>query len=132
MMSTPAEAIRVIDSAIDCHEIPIVASGGNARVVMWPGNGAVYRTFHLISLDPSGKTIPLRHQSDSVYYIIAGIGAVTDVAAGTTSALTEGAMVHIDRGDTYCFEAGDASEMRILGGPCPADPELYASLRASR
>lgn len=132
MTSEPAGTIRVIDSATDCHEIPIVASGGNAQVVMWPGNGAVYRTFHLISLDSSGKTIALHHNSDSVYYIISGSGAVTDVAAGTTSALSEGAMVHIDRGDTYCFEADEAGGMRILGGPCPADPELYASLRAAR
>ncbi len=132
MTSEPAETIRVIDSATEGFEIPIVASGGNARVVMWPGNGAVYRTFHLIFLDPSGKTIPLRHQSDSVYYVISGCGVVTDVGAGTKSVLAEGAMVHIDRGDAYCFEADDAGGMRILGGPCPADPELYASLQASR
>ncbi|MGV7030870.1 hypothetical protein [Methylobacterium symbioticum] len=132
MTSNPAGTVRVIDSAVDCPEIPIVTGGGNAHVVMWPGNGAIYRTFHLISLDLSGKTIPLQHSSDSVYYIVSGKGTVTDVAAGVVSELTEGAMVHIDRGDTYMFAADGISGMRLLGGPCPADPDLYATLRASK
>ncbi|TNC08368.1 hypothetical protein FF100_29655 [Methylobacterium terricola] len=132
MTSDPAGAIRVIDSAIGCQEIPIVESGGNAKVVLWPESGAIYRTFHLISLTPCGKTVSLSHPSDSVYYVISGSGVVTDMAAGVTSALIEGAMVHIDRGDTYRFEADEATGMKILGGPCPADPELYATLRASR
>jgi hypothetical protein len=40
-------------------------------------------------------------------------------------------MAHIDAGDAYQFISSDDQDMKILGGPCPADESLYAGLAFS-
>lgn len=130
MSSSTVETVRVIDSAVDCPDIPLVVDGGNAKVVVWPGNGARHRTFQLLRLDAGGKTILLEHPSDAVYYVVSGSGAVFDTETGAPQPLGEGSMIHVDAGSAYRFQADAASHMTILGGPCPADERLYANLKA--
>jgi mannose-6-phosphate isomerase-like protein (cupin superfamily) len=127
MSSSPSAKIRVIDSAADWPEIPILDGEGNAKVVMWPGNGAVVRSFHLISMKEGTSTTPLRHGSDCVYYIIEGAGAVVDLVTGKRSPLIEGSMIHIDAGDQYRLTA-TAGGLRVIGGPCPPDETLYSQI----
>jgi mannose-6-phosphate isomerase-like protein (cupin superfamily) len=98
---------------------------------MWPGNGALYRTFQVMELKPGDRTIDLRHPFDSAYYIAAGAGSVVDLASGERFPLVEGSMVHIDKGDAYRFETTDQAGVKVIGGPCPADPQLYAHLAAT-
>lgn len=116
---------------MDCPDLPLVVGDGNAKAVVWPGMGATHRSVHLIDLKRQARTVDLSHESDSVYYVSQGEGVVRDVTTGTASALVDGSMVHIDRGDTYRFEATGAQGMTIVGGPCPADPRLYAHLKPS-
>lgn len=132
MTSRPANTVRVIDSADECPEIPIIVGPGNARVVLWPGNDAKYRTLQIIALDTGASTIRLQHGSDAVYYVISGAGSITDLGLGEVSPLVEGAMVHVDAGDAYRFAAGDGQAMKLVGGPCPADESLYADLASSK
>jgi quercetin dioxygenase-like cupin family protein len=121
------ETVRVIDAS-QSREIPIVDGAGSARVVIWPGMGAMYRTFQVIELKGASKTKPLRHpSSDAAYYVLDGEGKVLDVATGEYQELAEGGMVHIDANDQYQFVAGGKG-LSILGGPCPADATLYESL----
>jgi mannose-6-phosphate isomerase-like protein (cupin superfamily) len=131
MPTRPSNTARVVDSAKPCPEIPIIIGRGNARVVMWPGNDTQFRTLQILTLEGGDRTIPLNHGSDAVYYVISGAGSITDVQSGESSALAEGAMVHIDAGDHYLFGANSDQGMKILGGPCPADPKLYADLAFS-
>ena len=119
--------VRVIDSAIDCPALPIVAGRGHAKAVIWPGNGAKHRSLHVIDLESGASTIALLHPSDCVYYVMKGSGRIENIASGEMTALGEGAMVHIDAGDNYKLHA-DAQGFSILGGPCPADPKFYAHL----
>jgi quercetin dioxygenase-like cupin family protein len=122
-----SESIQVVDAS-HSREIPIVDGVGNAKVVIWPGMGAHYRTFQVITLGEHSKTVQLRHPgSDAAYYVIKGQGRVLNVQTGESQELGEGGMVHIDADDGYQFIAGP-SGMRILGGPCPADASLYAGL----
>lgn len=132
-MTSPhiSRTIRVVDSGAGCPSLPIVIGKGAAKAVMWPGNGALYRTFQVIDLQPGDRTIDLCHPSDSAYYIAAGRGNIIDVATGKAQPLSEGAMLHIDRGDNYRFESAADSGMRLIGGPCPADPALYAHLEST-
>lgn len=120
--------VRVLNSAADCPDLPIVVGSGRAKVVMWPGNGAIHRTFHVIDLEQNDKTIDLAHPSDSAYYVAAGSGVIADLVSGERMPLIEGAMVHIDKGDRYRFEAAATAGLKLIGGPCPADPQLYAHL----
>lgn len=124
----PHNTVRVVNSAVDCPDLPIVVGSGRAKVVMWPGNGALYRTFQVIDLEQNDQTIELAHPSDSAYYVAAGSGVITDVVSGEQMPLVEGSMVHIDKGDRYRFEAGSTAGLKLIGGPCPADAKLYAHL----
>lgn len=131
MSGSLTETVRVIDSGKGCPTIPIVQGDGSVRVVTWPGNGAKHRTMQLIQLAGGSRTTELRHRSDSVYYVIDGLGGITDLDTGETTDLAEGAMVHIDGGDGYVFHAVSASGLKLVGGPCPADESLYADLCSS-
>jgi len=122
------DTVRVIDTASSGAVLPIIAKNGEARAVLWPGNGAKFRSFQLISLSADGATEALRHASDCVYYVIAGEGEIVDLGSDAVSPLVEGTMVHIDAGDGYRLRS--ATGIRMLGGPCPPDPALYAALAA--
>jgi quercetin dioxygenase-like cupin family protein len=128
MATQLANSARVVDSAVGCPEIPIIVGPGNARVVMWPGNAAQFRTFQIITLGHGARTIRLNHGSDAVYYVMSGTGSITDFGSNEVFPLVEGVMVHIDAGDAYQFMANDDQGIKILGGPCPADESLYADL----
>ena len=119
------KTVRVIDSSAGCPEIPIVVGRGNAKVLMWPGNDARFRTFHIVTLESGARTVSLSHESDAVYYVMGGTGTIVDMKSAVVSPLAEGAMIHIDAGDAYQFMADNDVPFRILGGPCPADHSLY-------
>lgn len=122
------QTVRVIDTTSGrSPTIPIVEGAGSARVLLWPGNGAKYRTLQLIDLQTGDRTVDLSHATDAVFYVMKGAGTVIDARSKSSSELTEGAMVHIDAGDRYRFESNPG--MILLGGPCPADEELYQALQ---
>lgn len=123
-----SESIQVIDS-VHSQEIPIVDGVGNAKVVIWPGMGARYRSFQVINLGENSRTVQLCHpESDAAYYVLKGQGSIFDIATGESHELGEGGMVHIDAKDRYRFVASP-SGMELLGGPCPADASLYTGLK---
>ena len=77
-MATPLATVRVIDTASSGAELPIVEKNGQARAVLWPENGARFRSFQIISLFEDGSTQALSHASDCVYYVIAGEAEIVD------------------------------------------------------
>ena len=129
-MGSP-KAVRVLDGGESCPALPMVDGEGVARAVIWPGVGAQLRSMHRIRLAPGARTIPLRHAMEAVYYVMSGAGTVLDPQDPPSRPLVEGAMVHVEPGTTYLLEGG-LDGIEILGGPCPADPALYAGLIPSR
>lgn len=118
--------VQVLDSDSG-PELALVATGGTARAIVWPGMGAELRSLHRLELEGGGETVSQRHPSDAVYYVAAGSGQAIEATAGDRQALREGSMVHIDAGTPYVLRAGDGG-MVLLGGPAPADPTLYEGL----
>jgi quercetin dioxygenase-like cupin family protein len=116
-MSTDSETVQVLGP--DGPDLPVVESGGSARALVWPGNGARLRSMHLISLEPGGRTRPQRHDTEAVYYVIEGGGRV-----GKDEPLKEGSMIHVAAGAEYVLKAG-ADGMQLVGGPSPPDASLY-------
>ncbi|MGH2949750.1 MAG: hypothetical protein ACRDPC_26410 [Solirubrobacteraceae bacterium] len=113
----------VVLSADGGRELPIVADGGFARAIVSPEMGAELRSLHRIRLRTGGETIPLRHASDAVYYVVGGEGTIAEPdAAGEP--LVEGSMAHVDAGTHYVIRAGGPG-LDIVGGPAPADHALY-------
>jgi mannose-6-phosphate isomerase-like protein (cupin superfamily) len=127
MANLQSPRVRVIDSAVGCPEIPIVAGEGNAKLVLSPHNGASFRSFQLVSLGSGARTIDLGHPSDCAYYVIEGEGVIVNATSGASFALSEGHMVHIDAGDRYRIEAGRAG-IKVIGGPCPPDDSLVGGI----
>jgi mannose-6-phosphate isomerase-like protein (cupin superfamily) len=125
MATTKSPRVRVIDSAVDCPEIPIVKGEGNAKLVLSLHNGASFRSVQLVSLARDNRTIDLCHTSDCAYYVIEGEGAIVDATSGARFDVSEGHMVHIDAGDRYRIEAGTVG-IKVVGGPCPPDENVYS------
>jgi len=110
--------------------VDVVERGGEANAPVWPGMGARERSVLRLRLAADGATRLLHHPADAVFYVQSGDGAVDD-GAGEARPLVEGSMVHVDAGTDYRFSAGP-SGMTVLGGPCPPDPALFASLAGER
>lgn len=129
MSSDSEPQVQVIDSGVNHKKLALIKGNGTAFAVLWPGNGARFRTMQILQMEAGDETIDLRHPHDCVYYVSNGAGQVRDLSSGAAQDLIEGSIVHIDARDGYRIEAG-ADGMRMVGGPVPADPELYASLTA--
>ena len=121
------DRVQVVRGAASNVPLPLVASGGEAVAVVWPGVGSVHRSMHRLLLQADGRTIDLRHPSEAVYYIRSGSATVVDADSGGRQSLVEGSMVHVDPSTAHRFEAGTEGA-EIVGGPCPPDPSIYASL----
>jgi len=127
-MTTPStQTVRVIDSAVNCPELSLVEGQGKAKVVLWTGNGAQFRSIQVFNLHAGDRLVPLQHKSDCVYYIVEGAGIIKNLANNEELSLIEGSIVHIDANDGYRIIAGEKG-IRFLGGPCPPDEALYATL----
>lgn len=124
-----APQVRVLDGTSGA-ELPIAASRGTARAILWPGTGTELRSLHRIDLAPGGETVELTHPADAVYYVVTGGGEVEDASDRSSERLVEGSMVHVDAGTTYVLRAAEAG-MEVVGGPAPADPALYESVGGS-
>jgi quercetin dioxygenase-like cupin family protein len=111
----------------DGPALDIVDGEGRAHAVIWPGMGAQLRSIHRIVLSPGARTIPMRHPSEAVYYVIDGSGEVIDVGDGESQPLGPGSMAHIDADTSYRFGAS-TDGLSLVGGPSPADPALYEGL----
>lgn len=121
-----SEPVKVLSLTESSPEVPMVDGAGRAVAIVWPGVGARERSMHLIELPGGGRTLPLSHPSEAVFYVKGGAGAVSGPADGTQP-LVEGSMVHVGPGTAYRFEAG-ADGLVLIGGPCPFDPKLYETV----
>lgn len=120
-----ADTVRVLSPA-ERPRLDVLPPGGqgSARAIVWPGVGAEARTMHLVSLPAGAVSRDLSHGGEAVYYVVAGTGRVRDADAGTATDLTAGSMVHVEPGTRYSFAAG-TDGIELVGGPGPADPDLY-------
>jgi hypothetical protein len=124
-LEVPRE-VRVVPDDSEGLPLGIVAAEGNAWGLVGPEMGAHLRSMHRISLRPEGFTIPLRHPMEAVYYVIAGAVEIHDLDSDVRHQTATGGMVLVDPGTRYQLIAGSAGS-EIVGGPCPADPRLYAA-----
>ena len=124
MSGVRQDTVKVIDSKVVGKSLPIVVGAGSAYAVLWPGNGAHYRTFNLIDLQSGDRTCDLSHATECIYYVAHGGGGIRGLDDGMVQALVEGSMIHVGIGDAYRIEAGPEG-MRLIGGTVPVDPAFY-------
>jgi quercetin dioxygenase-like cupin family protein len=121
------DKVQIVDADDSCPALPIVEEGGQARAVIWPGIGARERSMHLIELAPGGRTIPMRHPMEAVYYVISGAARATDLSDDAVQEAVVGSMIFVEPDTRYVISA-DGEGASLVGGPCPPDPALYAGL----
>jgi mannose-6-phosphate isomerase-like protein (cupin superfamily) len=118
MAAEPSPAVAILRGG---EPLDIVARGGRAEAIAWPGTGSRQRAMHRIDLEAGGETVPLRHESEAVYFVAEGAGAVGELP------LVARDMVYVPRRTPYAFSATEPTT--IYGGPCPPDLSLYGDGR---
>ncbi len=126
MQPSPKTA-RVLSLDETSPTLNLVDHGGHATALVWPGNGAISRTMHLITLEHGAATKVQKHPGEAVYYVRSGAGTVIDPDTMCRDDVIEGSMIFVEPGTAYRFEAGSQG-LDLVGGPCPADPTLYDSI----
>jgi hypothetical protein len=123
-LEVPRE-VRIVADDPNPVPLPMIETQGRAWALVWPGMGAHLRSFHRLSLRPDGRTIPLRHPMEAVYYVIAGTVEVHDLDVDARHQVITGGMILVDPGTRYRIAAGPGGS-EVVGGPSPADPMLYS------
>ncbi|MDR7417304.1 MAG: cupin domain-containing protein [Armatimonadota bacterium] len=119
---------QVLRADHDFVALPLVEGRGEVRAIIWPGMAARHRSLHYLSLAAGARTVPHRHpNSEAVYYVISGTGAVHDLDAEAAYAVRAGSVVLMTAGTRYRIAAAPDAALVCIGGPCPPDPALYAS-----
>ena len=126
-MSAEADDIVVVRGDLDAVAVRRLVDGGDAKALIWPGMGARFRSMHRFRLPAGAATIPFLHESDSVYFVIEGAAEFVDLATGETIDGDSGSAMHIDAGTSYQIRA-TKEPASVVGGACPADPQLYVDI----
>jgi len=128
--TVPSHAgVTVVAAAAPKPSLRFIEQGGSAHALVWPGMGAQWRSLHHIRLEAGGRTVVLEHDSEAVYFVMAGEAAIVDGNTGEEILLPEGSMPHITAGHPYRLVAVTTTE--IVGGPCPPDLSLYEHLESA-
>jgi quercetin dioxygenase-like cupin family protein len=124
MDASMSNRLRVVQAAVRGPDVGLV-DGGSWREIIGPATGAEKRSLYDVCFGARSRSVYMKHVGEAVYYVVDGtLDAVALVGDGTTrTALVAGSMVHIRAGGTYSFEV-TSTTARIVGGPCPVDPQL--------
>jgi quercetin dioxygenase-like cupin family protein len=114
--------VEVLNEAAG-ERIEIVDGEGDAVQIVGPNMGAAHRTMAIARLAPGSATVPLRHASEAVWYVVEGSG-LAEPDGREALPLETGAMVHVAPGASYRLRANADEAMRILGGPSPPDADF--------
>jgi quercetin dioxygenase-like cupin family protein len=107
--------------------LPMIAR--DARLVVWPGVGAITANMNYVLMAPGEANVPHRHPvSEDTIVILAGEGAIEDLTHGTVHRFRAGEVVHVPAGIEHRVHADRGVAIESVGGPCPAD---LAGLRAA-
>jgi quercetin dioxygenase-like cupin family protein len=113
-------AIRVYHRDEASVRLPMIAR--DARLVVWPGVGAISANMNYVMLQPGEANVPHRHAvSEDTIVILGGEGTIANLDSGTTHPFTAGQVVHVPVGVAHQVKADRGSAIESVGGPCPAD-----------
>lgn len=120
-------AIRVYHRDEASVRLPMIAR--DARLVVWPGVGAITANMNYVMMEAGEANVPHRHPvSEDTIVIFAGEGTIVNLDSGTTHQFAGGQVVHVPVGVQHQVRADRGSAVESVGGPCPAD---LAGLRAA-
>lgn len=119
--------VRVFHRDDPGARLPAIAS--DARLIVWPGAGAMTANMNFVRMQPGEQNVPHAHpESEDTIFILSGRGSVEDLTNGFELEFEAGQIVQIPPGIEHCVKADRGSEIVSVGGPCPPD---FAMLRAT-
>lgn len=119
-------AIRVFHRDEPSLMLPIIAR--DARLVVWPGVGAVTANMNYVDMQPGEENVPHVHpESEDTLFVLDGRGTIKDFDNDRVLEFEAGQAVHVPVGIKHAVRADRGSRIESVGGPCPAD---YHMLRA--
>lgn len=115
-------AIRIFHVDDATVRLPMIAR--DARLVVWPGVGAISANMNYVEMQPGEENVPHRHPvSEDTIVVFAGEGTIVNIDTGTSHAFRGGQVVHVPVGVQHQVRADRGSSIESVGGPCPADLE---------
>jgi quercetin dioxygenase-like cupin family protein len=119
--------IRVYHRDEPTARLPMIAS--DARLIVWPGVGAVSANMNYVIMQPGEENVPHAHaDSEDTIVILSGRGTIEDLTHGSVHRFETGQVVHVPAGIRHRVRADRGEVIESVGGPCPAD---LAGLRAA-
>lgn len=120
-------AIRVYHRDDATVFLPMIAR--DARLVVWPGVGAMAANMNYVMMEADEANVPHRHPvSEDTIVILAGEGTIEDHTHRSRHRFGTGQVVHVPVGVEHQVKADRGVAIESVGGPCPAD---LAGLRAA-
>jgi len=105
--------------------MPLISS--DARLVVWPGVGALTANMNYVRMAPGEENVPHVHPvSEDTIYIVAGSGSVRNVDDDSVQEFRAGQAIFVPAGVHHQVRADAGVPVVSVGGPCPPD---YAMLR---
>jgi len=122
-------AIRVYHRDKPDRMLPIISR--DARLIVWPGVGAMTANMNYVRLEPGEANVPHIHaESEDTIFILAGRGTVEDFDNGTKLPFHAGQAIHVPVGVKHAVAADQGVEVVSTGGPCPADFRMLRAVGA--
>ncbi len=107
--------------------LPMIAR--DARLVVWPGVGAMTANMNYVLMTPGEANVPHSHPvSEDTLVVFAGAGTIEDLTHGVSHPFEAGQVIHVPAGLRHQVRADRGKTIESVGGPCPAD---LAGLRAA-
>ena len=117
----PADpSITVLHKDEPALMLPLISA--DARMIVWPGNGAWTATMNYVRMQPGEENSPHTHaESEDTIVILEGRGSIDDLTHGETHEFRAGDVVHVPAGVRHAVRANRGENVVSVGGPCPAD-----------
>jgi quercetin dioxygenase-like cupin family protein len=100
--------------------LPLISA--DARMIVWPGNGAWTATMNYVRMQPGEENSAHTHaESEDTIVILEGRGSIDDLSHGETHEFQTGDVIHVPAGVRHAVRANRGENVVSVGGPCPAD-----------
>jgi quercetin dioxygenase-like cupin family protein len=117
---TAEPSITVLHQDKPALMLPLISA--DARMIVWPGNGAWTATMNYVRMRPGEENTPHTHaESEDTIVILEGRGSIDDLTHGETHEFAAGDVIHVPAGLRHAVRANRGENVVSVGGPCPAD-----------
>lgn len=109
--------------------MPLISS--DARLVVWPGVGALAANMNYVRMASGEANVPHVHPvSEDTIYIVEGRGSVRNLDDDTVQEFGAGDAIFVPAGVQHQVRADAGVPVVSVGGPCPPDYEMLRRLGA--